>query len=357
MPNQRNRKIKNRKRSTNQRNRSKRMPRFRRQSSNNQGLTVHRRLVLYPDTNDSKWLTALAWFSSVALKLFSIVTSVATNLVAEAVTVASGTTILLGPGDFAACSPYAVPITTSVADKEVKILKAFPFERASLHHMAVKIVPSVDLGSRGGMYAVLLVKIDSIDAQSILESAESKAKVIIEKYSCDYDVMIRHPRAIMSPVTKAISLALNLPSTPHNIRVKWTDDSGFVNSYPSCALMISFSDMASKKNEISSNYTPSRSLFEVHLKGRISFLEPGDLVQEHDSNEPSMSCYTPKVYSSDSKNVNIRFNNLTFESPNLNLDLRKISLSNGIAMLTHYDRTDLIKQLEAEHKLNSFVME
>lgn len=69
---------------------------------------------------------------------------------ADAVPVGAGTVILLGAGDFASCSPFSAEVTGN-NDPEVVALKALPFERAQLPHLSLKIVPSVDLGSRGGM--------------------------------------------------------------------------------------------------------------------------------------------------------------------------------------------------------------
>lgn len=288
--------------------RSRRSVRIRKANSSTSGHTgrqkmaVHRRLVLYPDTADSSWLSKLSWFAGVALKLFTAIASISDDLQAKTVTIGSGSVMLLGPGDFACCSPYAVPITTTSNDNEVKCLRSFSFERVSLHRVLVTIVPSVDLGTRGGMYAALLIAVDSSDFQLLAQ--ENNAKNMMEKYSPNYDDIIRHPRAKLGPVTKSLTLSISPKPTPHNVRVEWNNDTGFVNAYPSCVLIVAFSDLAAKVDDVDAGYTPAKSLFEVHLKGDVLFHEPADLVVQHNVNRPSMSNYTQKILTTNCQSIN-----------------------------------------------------
>lgn len=309
--------------------------------------TVHRRMVLFPNVPDATWLHKLTWFASVALQMFKIVVGVTDDLTAESHTVGSGSTIILGPGDFAALSPMAVPVTTTKTDNEVKALKTFPFERAALSEITVRIVPSVDLGSRGGMYAAVLIPIDPIDSTMTMETA---ADQIRSRYSCDYDDIIKNPNAKLSMVTQTISLRLNASSAYHNIRTIWSDATGYVNAFPTCALCIAFSDMASGVSGIESNYAPNKSLFEVHLRGRLQLAEPSELTLAHDTGSNSKSCYTPKLFTTDSASINYRFFNSRFDAHG-DLDLKKIPIPLARSMLQHFDRTDLLPKLENQDKV------
>lgn len=333
--------------SRNKRNRRHRATRRRRTNrrsvTTGQNMAVHRRLVLYPKVDDAKWLSGLAWFASVALKLFSLVTSVGDDLIADSAHIGSGTTIILGPGDFAALSPVSVPVSTTRTDKEVVCLKTFPYERAQLRHVTVKIVPSVDMGSRGGMYAACLIPIDPYDSTLV---GSAQAPQILQRYSCSYDDIIKNPRAKMAPVNRPLSLSLNTGAKPANIRIAWDNTVGFINTYPACALMVAFSDLASKVGAIDSNYAPNKAVFEVHLTGQMSFCEPGELVVAHNSSESSMSCYTPKLCTSETKSINMRFFDHQFERTDGKLDLRTIDRGVAIKMLKHYDKEHLISKLD-----------
>lgn len=317
--------------------------RIRNSRSFGQSMAVHRRLVLFPKVDDSKWLQNLAWFASVALKLFSFVTGVSDDLEASTANVGSGTTIILGPGDFAAFSPVSVPIATTKTDKEVTCLKAFPFERAQLRHVSVRIVPSVDIGDRGGMYAACLIPVDTMDSTLV---GNFQAPQVINRYSCSYDDIIKNPRAKMAPVNRPLVLNLALNDPPANIRIHWDETLGFVNTYPNCALMVAFSDLAAKQSGVDSNYAPNKALFEVHMTGSVRFTEPGELTVQHNSSESSMSCYTPKLCCTNSKNINVSFFDRKFETPDGKLDLRKLNRSDAVRILKHYGRTDLIEVLD-----------
>lgn len=307
-------------------------------------MAVHRRLVLFPKVEDSKWLQQLAWFASVALKLFTLVTGVSDDLKATSTSVGSGSTIILGPGDFAALAPVSVPITTTKTDKEVVCLKAFPYERAQLRSVTVKIVPSVDMSVRGGMYAACIIPIDTIDSTLV---GNFQAQQILDRYSCDYDDIIKNPRAKMAPVNRSVNLSLKLSNPPSNIRIHWDEKLGFVNTYPTCALMVAFSDLAAKAENVSSNYAPSKALFEVHLTGIVCFMEPGELMVRHESSESSMSCYTPKLCTTNAGNINVRFYDQQYDTDDGTVDLKNIERTSAIKILRQYDRMDLLGALDA----------
>lgn len=324
--------------------------------------TVHRRLVLYPNVTDAEWLSKLAWYASVALKLFKLAIGVSDDLMVETATVGSGSVILLGPGDFASLSPMAVPIVTTSSDNEVKMLKAFPFERAALTRVGVRISPSVDLGSRGGMYAAVVLPVDANDS-ALLFDIDSKKRHLIDRYSCSYDDIIKHPKAKMAPVTKAISFNINLNGTAHNIRVIWNDNLGYVNAYPNCVIIVAFSDMASKKAAVDSNYGPNKSLFEIHMTGSLSLQDPGDLSSVHEVTSSDASQYTPMVFSTGRANTNgggklpceVAFfeHRFTTYGP---LDLRTIPVEIAEGMLRHYGRSDLLPKLRIERGLQDMEM-
>lgn len=305
-------------------------------------MPVHRRMVLFPKVTDSAWLEKLSWFASVALKLFALVTGVSDDLKATSANVGSGSVIILGPGDFAAFSPVSVPITSTRTDKEVKCLKAFPYERAALRKVSIRIVPSVDIGERGGMYAACLIPIDAVDSTLV---GNFQSNMILNRYSANYDDIIKNPRAKMSPVNRSLTLSLRLSGRPSNIRIHWDDSEGFVNTYPNCALLVAFSDLAAKEATVNSNYSPNKSLFEVHMTGDLEFSEPSEITIQHDSTEASMSCYTPKLSTTSTHNINVKFFDHQFETPDGIVDLRTINQDVAERMLIHYGRHDLIDKL------------
>lgn len=343
MPNRNTNNVSKRKRNSRRRATHRRRPNNRYNSSG-QSMAVHRRLVLFPQVNDSRWLQQLAWFASIALKLFSIVTGISDDLIADSANVGSGTTVILGPGDFAALSPVSVPITTSNTDKEVVCLRAFPFERARLHRVTVKIVPSVDISDRGGMYAACIVPIDQYDSTLV---GNTSPEQVLNRYSCNYDDIIKNPRAKMAPVNRSLSLQLSINTKPTNIRIHWDNTLGFVNTYPCCVLTVAFSDLAAKRSSVDSNYAPNKALFEVHLTGQLQFTEPGELTVIHNSSEPSLSCYTPKLSTTNTGNINTRFFDHQFETPDGRVDLRTIDRPVALSMLQHFNRMDLISKLDA----------
>jgi hypothetical protein len=262
----------------------------------------------------------------------------------------AGSAILIGAGDFASVSPYAVPVKTTRPDKEVTCLKAFSFERASLHHLRIKIVPSADVSVRGGMYAALLQPIDPIDAQNVIDFSEGAS--LATRYSYTYDDIIKHPHAKLGPVTSPLTISSRLNPTPHSIRIRWDDNKGFCNAFPNSVLLVAFSDLAATEAGVDLGYSPSRSLFEVHLCGQIGLHDPSELTQKHDENNASMSCFTPKLMTSDSSSINdvttptyeLTFfdRKYTLERP---LDIRTLPKEHAIEMLNHYGRTDLMERL------------
>lgn len=310
---------------------------------NPKALSIHRRLVMFSDTADSSWLKTLSWFGSIALKLFALVVKVTDDLKAVSKTVSSGTVMLLGPGDFAAVSPFAVPVTGR-EDKEVLALRAFPFERASLRSVNVKIVPSADLGQRGGMYAALLMRTDPIDSQKLIDTPEQTA-CLLKKYSAKYDDIIKHPDAILSAVTKPVNFSMNVNSAPHNITAQYNSEHGFINVFPTCVLIVGFSDLAGTAAESENNYSPGKSLFEIHIRGTVNFHDPGELKADMKVTSLDQSSYSQKIFRSDSANINVSFFDHSYESEDGTLDLVKLPPSVSKRMLIHFDRLDLLPKL------------
>lgn len=333
------------------RNRNRNSKRKSVRSGSNQSVQVHRRLVMYPNTTPSSWLSSLAWFSSVALKLFNMVTGIGDDFITASSILGSGIAVFLGAGDFASHSPFAVPVVSAKKDAEVKALRTFPFERSSFKTIQVKIVPSADMGVRGGMYAASLIKLDTIDAQTILAlKGNGKAKGLVNKFSASYDDIIKHPKAVLAPVNKSISLFMKVDSSPHNIRAVWSDDLGFTNAYPCCVLSVAFSDLASAQSNIDDNYSPAKSLFEVHMKGSIQFLEPGELDVNHQENLESQSNYTAKLLTTNSKDTNLKFFNYEYEAADGKLDIRTIDVDRATEMLRYYNKEYLIPKLLEYHR-------
>lgn len=330
------------------RNNGRRRPRT--FQSGPQVLSAHRRLVLYPNHTNASWLSKLAWFSGVALRLFKLVVGINDDFTATEKTTAAGTAIFLGPGDFATVSSFAVPADTpDTADKEVKCLKAFPFERVGLHRITLKIVPSADMSVRGGMYAALIVPVDAVDSQ--LMFGEGRAQQLVKKYSAKYDDIIKHPRAKLGSVTSTLNLSINLPGTPHSIRVRWNNETGFVNAFPSCALLVAFSDLAATENAVESGYDPTKSLFEVHLNGKLTFHEPSELTSQFSKAEAENSLYTPKLLTSESKSINATGQSYSSERTvtffdrdyrlSEPLNLFDLPRKHALEMLNYYGREDL----------------
>lgn len=344
-------------RNRNRRNNGGRIPRT--FKSGPQAISAHRRLVLYPNHANANWLSKLAWFSGVALRLFKLVVGIKDDFTADEKTTAAGSTIFLGPGDFATVSSFAVPATTTDSvDKEVKCLKAFPFERVALHQVSLKIVPSADLSVRGGMYAALVVPVDATDAQIMFN--EGHAAALVKKYSSKYDDIIKHPRAKLGSVTSILNLNINLRATPHAVRVRWNNATGFVNSYPSCALLVAFSDLAASSTNVDQGYDPAKSLFEVHLNGKLTFHEPSELTSVFEKAEAENSLYTPKLLTSESKSIN----SLSLNSPVERtvtffdreykltgpLSLFDLPRKHALEMLDYYGEEDLKKRFLARIK-------
>lgn len=311
---------------------------------------VHRRLVLYPSTTDSKWLDTLSWYGSIGLKLFSLFTSVSDDLTATTVTSGSGTVMLIGANDFAAFSPFATSLTGS-SGSEVMSVRALPFERARLPHLKLKIAPSVDLGSRGGMYAAVVIRADPIDAADL-------SLDYMNRFSADYDVIIKHPNAVLSPVTKAITLSIASQAAPRDIRTEWDNNTGFDNKYPSYVLLIAFSDLASKMADVDAGYSPAKSLFEVHMVGSLQLLEPGELNVVYKSGNDtqhasswatskiSFTNFTRRTLTAFGKSIDVDRELVQRDGT---VDIRRLPLEYGEHILTAFDRRDLLLELRAFH--------
>jgi hypothetical protein len=309
-------------------------------------------LVLYPNHSDANWLSKIAWFSGVALKLLKYVVGINDDFTAEEKIVSSGSAIFLGPGDFAAFSPFASAAHTTAPDKEVKCLKSFPFERVGLRHVSLKIVPSADVSVRGGMYAALLQRIDPVDAENLIDA--SKANLLSDKFVSQYEDIIKHPRAKLGPVTSTLKLGLTLDPMPHNIRVHWSDEKGFTNVFPNCVLLVAFSDMAADSRNVDGGYSPARALFEVHMVGNLTFHEPSSLPNTFDKASDYLSLYTPKLMTTSSKSINnqilhhsdirtVAFLDQRYEVSGP-LSLLEIPRRHALQMLDYYNKTELKKR-------------
>lgn len=322
---------------------------IRRRSStgNSQRLRVHRRCAVYPKTKDSSWLDKLAWYGSIALRVFKTIYGVKDNLDATTAITGAGTAILLGPGDFAAASIASAQVFTS-NDKEVKACRAIPFERCALRRLKIRIVPSVDLGSRGGMYAACIMPVDTVDANYMQSD-------IINKFSPDFDAIIKNPAARMAQVTEPITLSISRRTRPVDIRVNsWTDDMGWINAYPQYVLVVAYSDLATNSAGSETHYSPSSSLFEVHMTGDINLYEPSELHEQADKpGSLHESIATMKLVCSDTRNINLKFLDKSWSVPDGNVSLLDLPIDNACQILLHYERPDLIPKLKLKSLMSS----
>lgn len=332
---------------TNKRSASKRRNMARRRhtrrfasSGSTQHLRVHRRCAVYPKTKNSTWLDSLSWFGSIALRIFKTIYGVTDSLDATTAITGAGTSILLGPGDFAAASIASAQVFTS-PDREVVACRAIPFERCALRRIKIRIVPSVDLGSRGGMYAACVFPIDTVDANYMQSQ-------IIDKFSPDFDAIIKNPNARMAQVTEPITLTISRRTRPVDIRVNsWSDDAGWTNAYPQYVLVVAYSDLATNTAGNESHYSPSSSLFEVHLTGDIALYEPSELHKQAEKPAAlSESISTMKLSSTDSGNINIKFLDRTWTMPSDKVSLLDLPYEDARLILLHYERPDLIPKLK-----------
>lgn len=323
---------------------------------------VHRRLVLFPDHKNSEWLKKLQWFTGVVMKLLSVVVGLDSDGYLEDRTTSSGTTLILGPGDFASVSPYAVPVTSNSTDKEVLALKTFSFERAAIHNVHVNIVPTADASVRGGVYAALIIPIDEVDAQFVFAddnqaNKNTSAGLVVQRYSPDYDDILKHPNAKSGPVTSPLTLSIGLRPKYHNIRSTWDDTVGYVNAFPRCALLIGFSDLAASSAASSdANYDPSKCLFEVHLRAGISYGEPSEIVISHPTTAASQSCYTPYILTSNRKSENktkvplsrtVKYGDFRIETTKPRLYITDIPLRLAKIAISDYKRPELLGLLSS----------
>jgi hypothetical protein len=328
---------------------------------------VHRRLVLFPDHKNSDWLKKLQWFTGIVMKLLSVVIGLDKDGYFDDRTTSSGTTLILGPGDFASVSPYAVPVTSDSTDKEVLALKTFSFERTAMHSVHVRIVPTADASVRGGVYAALIIPIDDVDAQFVFadEKGEDKhksAELLVQRYSPVYDDILKHPRAKSGAVTSPLTLSIRLRPRYHNIRSTWDDKLGYINAYPRCALLVGFSDLAAS-SAISSeaNYDPSKCLFEVHLRAGISYGEPSEIVISHPKTSASQSCYTPYVLASNRTDQNkakaalkrtVQYGDFRIETTEPRLHITDVPLKMAKIAISDYKRPELLELLSSADSEN-----
>lgn len=280
-----------------------RKPRRRYSGTVGQVLPVHRRMVMYPKTTASSWLQNLSWFGGVVFKLFTMLSSVSDDLKASLKISAAGSTILFGPGDFAAISPVANKVFTST-DNEVKALRVLPYERGCLTGGTVRIVPSVDVGTRSGMYAAAIVPIDTL--------SELLATTVDwpDRLSPNYDDVLKLPNSVMSPADRPITLRFRSKATAHTLSVHWREANGTVdgynNKFSTHALIIAFSSLAAEDNFSNSEYSPSRSLFEVHFSTAIRLFEPIPLPAASEKpNNDVQSVVTMKMNSTDTTSINL----------------------------------------------------
>lgn len=259
-----------------------------RSNGSGQSMAVHRRLAVYPKTSGLTWLDKLSWFGGIALKLFTMVVGVTDSLEAETKNTAAGSAIFLGPMDFAAVCASASSVYTS-KDREVQALKVIPYERISLSRIQVKIVPSVDAGSRVGMYAAVLHPIDTLTLDA--DRGEAWYDSWTSKFNPNYDEIIRHPRAVLAPTTRSVTLNVNTGKAYRALQAAWSDAEGYHNRFPTHVLMIAFSSLAAESSRVADEYAPSRALFEVHLRGSLNLQEPCALppVSEKPTGAPSYS--------------------------------------------------------------------
>lgn len=314
-----------------------------------QRFNVRRRLALYPKTEASTWLQDLSWYGSFALKLITALIAVTDDLEGEQITIGAGVTMLLGPGDFAAVSPVASQIYTK-SDKEVLALRAIPYERIKLRTVHVRIAPSVEQGSRGGMYAALLIPLDQNDTESI------GAAEMLARYPSDYDTIIANPRSVLSPVTQSITLRLTLRGPPVDARVyKFDNSKGWLNACPSCVLMVAYSDLANSKEAVADNYAPQRSLFEVHVTGAVDCMDPTPFPTQKEQHEDSDSAVTQKILNTFTSNDNSRLVHIFGKSVSIkedcilengNIDLTKLHPEISRNVLIGFDRVDLLPALQ-----------
>lgn len=312
-----------------------------------QSVSVFRRLALFPKTTESDWLSKLTWFGSIALKLFTLALGITDDFTVEVATTGAGTIMLLGPGDFAPFSPFSSAVTTTREDKEVIHMRTLPFERHALRSIKIKIVPSADMAVRGGTYAALLTRLDTMDVERSFQS-DVDTRIIMSRYSCKYDDIIKNPKSIMAPVGRSISLSLSVTPTPHNIEVHWNTSLGYINRYPNCVLLVAFSDLASSKSSIASNYSPGKSLFEVHMHGELSYHEPSDSQTNYDTDHASFSAATPKIFTANSQNINVSIFDESFDVED-ELNLKDLPPEVGNRILLKMGRLDLVGKLREYH--------
>lgn len=281
---------------------------------------VHRRLALFPTSAESKWLTSLSWFASVAMKVISLIVGVEdtpNGLRAQMVPTSSGTVILLGPGDFASHSSFAsfYSYNVNTSDADMFSLRSLPFERMGLQHLQIKIAPTVDLGKRGGLYAVVLERLDVLDSRASVESNNIQA--LIKRFPTDYQDIIKHPRAKLSPVTRPVSLSMPGSSQLYDIKARNDVKIGWVNDIYTHVLCIAFSDLAAVKDAISDNYSPTHGLFEVHMSGTLRLSDPAELTVSQDLKAPtdSVSVVTAKIVTNGTGRLTKFYHHVVEEHP------------------------------------------
>lgn len=314
----------------------------RRSATNVQNIGVHRRLAVYPKTASASWLDKLAWYGSIALKLFTLITGVNDDLEAETKTHGAGTTMLLGPSDFAAVCPSSSLVYTS-KDKEIMALRVLPYERGSLGKVTIKIVPSVDLSNRGGMYAAVVCPLD------VNSTATKSSPDYADRYVPDYDQIIKNPRAVMAPSTKPITLSFYGDKTPRIFTCFWKSESnGYTNAYPTHAVMIAFSSLATEERNIDADYSPSRSLFEVHIRADLRLHEPTSIPDATEKPTDLASYVTNKIERTNDAKINMRFYNRSWDFETSTPSLFRLPYADALSIVTHY-RPELVTKLITHH--------
>lgn len=309
-------------------------------STNSQHLKVHRRCAVYPKTKNSTWLDKLSWYGSIALKIFRTIYGVTDTLDPVTAITGSGTTIMLGPGDFASASIAGAQVFTST-DREVVACRAIPFERGTIRRMKIRVVPSVDLGARGGMYAACVVPVDAVDSAIQLGD-------FVKKFDPNFNSIVKNPSARMAQVTEPLTLHISSRARPTDIRLTaWDATLGWVNAFPQYALMIAYSDLATNTASTETHYAPASSLFEVHLTGDLVLFEPSEIQQATEKPVGMQeSTSTLKLFTTDAASLNMSFYEKSWDVRPEHMNLRHLPYRDAERILLHYDRPDLIPKLQ-----------
>lgn len=197
----------------------------------------------------------------------------------------------------------------------------------------------------------MLIPADAIDSQNL------GVYRYCDRFIPSYDTILKHPKAVLAPVTRTIKLQCSSTIAPRDIRVNWSNGTdGFGNMYPSYVLMVAFSDLAASRSGVGSGYAPAKSLFEIHMVGNLKLLEPGEVRPTYSENETEASWATSKLVYTDSKSINVEAFGKAVGVPETaycdeKIDLRHLPLEFGLHVLRAYGRDDLALELRA-HKIS-----